>query len=137
MFRLADNRILTDHSDFIGRIARLVNAPAIEAAELVEKLAMRDARLGLALTSLRKFIRVSESQLLHTLRALTIEEQEEQFANEFLQRDGLHELIQVINTAHGNILAVRGARSFSFRSIRDHGHMIAVRPDRYAELDGA
>ncbi|KAI0923725.1 hypothetical protein AcV5_009196 [Taiwanofungus camphoratus] len=66
---------------------KLVNAPAIEAAELVEKLAMRDARLGLALTSLRKFIR------------------EEQFANEFLQRDGLHELIQVINTAHGNILA--------------------------------
>ncbi len=32
--------------------------------------------------------------------------QEEQFANEFLQRDGLHELIDVINTSHGNILAV-------------------------------
>ncbi|TFK85502.1 hypothetical protein K466DRAFT_494625 [Polyporus arcularius HHB13444] len=66
---------------------KLVNAPAIEAAEIVEKLGARDAKLGLALTSLRKLIR------------------EEQFANEFLQRDGLHELIDVINTSHGNILA--------------------------------
>ncbi|EJF64399.1 hypothetical protein DICSQDRAFT_54246 [Dichomitus squalens LYAD-421 SS1] len=66
---------------------KLVNAPAIEAAEIVEKLSQRDARLGLALTSLRKLIR------------------EEQFANEFLQRDGLHELIDVINSSHGNILA--------------------------------
>ncbi|EIW58176.1 uncharacterized protein TRAVEDRAFT_167623 [Trametes versicolor FP-101664 SS1] len=65
---------------------KLVNAPAIEAAEVVEKLGSRDAKLGLALTSLRKLIR------------------EEQFANEFLQRDGLHELIEVINTSHGNIL---------------------------------
>lgn len=38
---------------------RLVNAPAIEAAEVVEKLGSRDAKLGLALTSLRKLIRVS------------------------------------------------------------------------------
>ncbi|KAI0794191.1 ELMO/CED-12 family-domain-containing protein [Fomes fomentarius] len=66
---------------------KLVNAPAIEAAEIVERLGARDAKLGLALTSLRKLIR------------------EEQFANEFLQRDGLHELIDVINTSHGNILA--------------------------------
>ncbi|KAI0330931.1 hypothetical protein GY45DRAFT_1370414 [Cubamyces sp. BRFM 1775] len=67
---------------------KLVNAPAIEAAEIVEKLGgASDAKLGLALTSLRKLIR------------------EEQFANEFLQRDGLRELIEVINSAHGNILA--------------------------------
>ncbi|KAI0676076.1 ELMO/CED-12 family-domain-containing protein [Trametes maxima] len=66
---------------------KLVNAPAIEAAEIVEKLSARDAKLGLALTSLRKLIR------------------EEQFANEFLQRDGLRELIDVINASHGNVLA--------------------------------
>ena len=46
-------------------LLRLVNAPAIEAAEIVEKLGTRDeklgardAKLGLALTSLRKLIRV-------------------------------------------------------------------------------
>ncbi|KAI0765665.1 ELMO/CED-12 family-domain-containing protein [Trametes elegans] len=66
---------------------KLVNAPAIEAAEIVEKLSMRDAKLGLALTSLRKLIR------------------EQQFAHEFLQRDGLRELIDVINVSHGNVLA--------------------------------
>ncbi|GBE86653.1 hypothetical protein SCP_0905330 [Sparassis crispa] len=66
---------------------KLVSAPAIEAAEIVEKLSVRDNKLGLALTSLRKYIR------------------EEQFANEFLQRDGLYELIEVISTAHGNTLA--------------------------------
>ncbi|KAI0630864.1 ELMO/CED-12 family-domain-containing protein [Trametes polyzona] len=66
---------------------KLVNAPAIEAAEIVEKLSTRDQKLGLALTSLRKLIR------------------EEQFAHQFLQRDGLRELIEVINTAHGNTLA--------------------------------
>ncbi|KAL7280702.1 hypothetical protein PYCCODRAFT_1443323 [Trametes coccinea BRFM310] len=72
---------------------KLVNAPAIEAAEIVEKLSAidargaSDARLGLALTALRKLIR------------------EEQFANEFLQRDGLRELVDVIYNSHGNILA--------------------------------
>lgn len=33
--------------------------------------------------------------------------QEEQFADEFLKRDGLGELIGVINSTHGNQLAVR------------------------------
>ncbi|OCH96256.1 hypothetical protein OBBRIDRAFT_229080 [Obba rivulosa] len=66
---------------------KLVNAPAIEAAEIVERLVTRDSKMGLALTSLRRYIR------------------EEQFATEFLQRDGLHELIQIIETSHGNILA--------------------------------
>lgn len=66
---------------------KLVNAPAIEAADIVEKLVTRDARLAFALTALRKYIR------------------EEQFADEFLKRDGLNELISVINTAHGNTLA--------------------------------
>lgn len=32
--------------------------------------------------------------------------QEEQFAKEFLDRDGLYELIGVINVTHGNVLAV-------------------------------
>ncbi|KAH9926950.1 ELMO/CED-12 family-domain-containing protein [Fomitopsis serialis] len=66
---------------------KLVNAPAIEAAEIVERLMVRDAKLGLALTSLRKYIK------------------EEQFADEFLNRDGLGELISVINSTHGNQLA--------------------------------
>ncbi|PCH36212.1 hypothetical protein WOLCODRAFT_140255 [Wolfiporia cocos MD-104 SS10] len=66
---------------------KLVNAPAIEAAEIVEKLAMKDPKMGLALTSLRKYIR------------------EEQFADQFLHRDGLYELISVISTSHGNVLA--------------------------------
>lgn len=39
-------------------MCRLVNAPAIEAAEIVERLMARDAKMGLALTSLRKYIRV-------------------------------------------------------------------------------
>lgn len=39
-------------------VLRLVNAPAIEAAEIVEKLAAKDARLGLTLTALRKYIKV-------------------------------------------------------------------------------
>ncbi|KZT10174.1 uncharacterized protein LAESUDRAFT_756360 [Laetiporus sulphureus 93-53] len=66
---------------------KLVNSPAIEAAEIVEKLVLRDGKLGLALTSLRRYIR------------------EEQFADEFLQRDGLNELIGVIKVSHGNMLA--------------------------------
>lgn len=33
--------------------------------------------------------------------------QEEQFADEFLKRDGLNELISVIRISHGNMLAVR------------------------------
>ncbi|THG99143.1 hypothetical protein EW026_g3135 [Hermanssonia centrifuga] len=66
---------------------KLVNAPAIEAAEIVERLMVRDNKLGMALTSLRKFVR------------------EEQFAAEFLNRDGLNELIRVINDGRGNILA--------------------------------
>ncbi|CCL98594.1 uncharacterized protein FIBRA_00596 [Fibroporia radiculosa] len=66
---------------------KLVSAPALEATEIVEKLILRDAKLGLALTSLRRYIR------------------EEQFAEEFLRRDGLAELINIINTTHGNTLA--------------------------------
>lgn len=67
---------------------KLVSAPIIEAAEIVEKLSMRDDKtLRLTLFSLQKFIR------------------EEQFANEFLQRDGLKELIDVIGVSHGNTLA--------------------------------
>ncbi|EPQ56801.1 hypothetical protein GLOTRDRAFT_105412 [Gloeophyllum trabeum ATCC 11539] len=67
---------------------KLVNSPTLEAAEIVEKLSLRDERtLRKTLFSLQKFIR------------------EEQFANEFLQRDGLSELIDVISVSHGNTLA--------------------------------
>ncbi|KDQ61372.1 hypothetical protein JAAARDRAFT_190152 [Jaapia argillacea MUCL 33604] len=67
---------------------KLVNAPALEAAEIVEKLSMKDDKtLRLTLFSLQKFIR------------------EGQFASEFLQRDGLRELLDVINISHGNTLA--------------------------------
>ncbi|KAI5123515.1 hypothetical protein M0805_006675 [Coniferiporia weirii] len=67
---------------------KLVSAPIIEAAEIVEKLSIRDEKtLRMTLFSLQKFIR------------------EEQFANEFLQRDGLKELIDVIGVSHGNTLA--------------------------------
>ncbi|TCD69623.1 hypothetical protein EIP91_006848 [Steccherinum ochraceum] len=72
----------------LGKVnLKLVNAPAIEAADLVEKLASRDQKLAYTLNSLRKFVK------------------EEQFAKEFLNRDGLRELIYVINGSHGNILA--------------------------------
>ncbi|KAI0078722.1 hypothetical protein K474DRAFT_1641153 [Panus rudis PR-1116 ss-1] len=66
---------------------KLVNAPTLEAAEIVSRLSAKDARLGLTLTSLRKYIK------------------EEQFANEFLKRDGLKELISVISFSQGNTLA--------------------------------
>lgn len=35
-----------------------MNSPAIEAAEIIEKLNARDNRLGITLTSLRKLLRV-------------------------------------------------------------------------------
>ncbi|EGN96731.1 hypothetical protein SERLA73DRAFT_75603 [Serpula lacrymans var. lacrymans S7.3] len=67
---------------------KLVNASAIEAAEIVQKLSLRDEKtLRLTLFSLQKFIR------------------EEKFAQEFLSRDGLAELLDVINVNHGNTLA--------------------------------
>ncbi|KAL4078663.1 ELMO/CED-12 family-domain-containing protein [Scleroderma yunnanense] len=67
---------------------KLVNSSAIEAATIVQKLSLRDEKtLRMSLFSLQKFIR------------------EEKFAQEFLNRDGLRELVDVINTAHGNTLA--------------------------------
>ena len=86
---------------------RLVNAPSIEAAEIVEKLAAKDVRLGLTLTALRKYIKVFQTHS-NLLSSLTLSlSQEEQFATEFLNRDGLRELIGVISYSHGNTLAVR------------------------------
>ncbi|KZT27925.1 hypothetical protein NEOLEDRAFT_1154882 [Neolentinus lepideus HHB14362 ss-1] len=72
-----------------GRVhLKLVNSPSLEAVDVVEKLSLRDERtLRKTLFSLQKFIR------------------EEQFANEFLQRDGLSELLDVISVSHGNTLA--------------------------------
>ena len=89
---------------------RLVNAPSIEAAEIVEKLAAKDVRLGLTLTALRKYIKVFQTHSNHSILSypLTLSlSQEDQFATEFLNRDGLRELIGVISYSHGNTLAVR------------------------------
>ncbi|KAI0091646.1 ELMO/CED-12 family-domain-containing protein [Irpex rosettiformis] len=66
---------------------KLMYSTPIEAAEILEKLVARDNRLGITLTHLRKLIR------------------EDQFAIEFLNRDGLSELIDIINKYQGNILA--------------------------------
>ncbi|KAF7793496.1 hypothetical protein EIP86_004608 [Pleurotus ostreatoroseus] len=66
---------------------KLVNSPALEAEEILLKIQARDSRLGMALTSLRKLIR------------------EDEFAREFFDRDGLNELIAIINSTHGNTLA--------------------------------
>ncbi|TFK39866.1 ELMO/CED-12 family-domain-containing protein [Crucibulum laeve] len=66
---------------------KLVNAPAREAKETAEKLRQRNEKLRLTLFSLQKFIR------------------EEQFAQEFLNNDGLAELVDVIDTSSGNTLA--------------------------------
>lgn len=67
---------------------KLVSSPAMEAAEIVEKLTIRDDRnFRMTLFSLQKFSR------------------EQQFATEFLNRDGVHMLIDIINASHGNTLA--------------------------------
>ncbi|KAI5999373.1 ELMO/CED-12 family-domain-containing protein [Pisolithus orientalis] len=67
---------------------KLVNSSAIEAAGIVAKLSLREEKsLRMSLFSLQRFIK------------------EEKFAQEFLDRDGLRELVDVIETAHGNTLA--------------------------------
>ncbi|KAF9240704.1 ELMO/CED-12 family-domain-containing protein [Melanogaster broomeanus] len=67
---------------------KLVNASDIEAREIVQKLSQRDEKtLRMSLFSLQKFIK------------------EEKFAQEFLNRDGLQELVDIIYTEHGNTLA--------------------------------
>lgn len=67
---------------------KLVSAPLLEATETIEKLRMRDEKaLRLCLFNLQKYIK------------------EEQFATEFLDRDGLRELCEVIVAVGGNTLA--------------------------------
>lgn len=67
---------------------KLVNAPNLEAREIAQKLKHREDRtIRLTLFSLQKYIR------------------EEQFAVEFLNNDGLAELISVIDETSGNTLA--------------------------------
>lgn len=67
---------------------KLVNSSALEAADIIEKLSIREEKaLKLALFSLQKFIK------------------EESFGHEFLKRGGLALLIDVIHTSHGNTLA--------------------------------
>lgn len=67
---------------------KLTSAPLLEALETIEKLKQRDEKtLRFSLFNLQKYIK------------------EEQFATEFLQRDGLRELCEVILTVGGNTLA--------------------------------
>ncbi|KAG8886764.1 hypothetical protein FRB98_001029 [Tulasnella sp. 332] len=67
---------------------KLVSSPVLEAVEIVEKLTAReDKSTKMALFSLQKYI------------------QEDAFANEFLKRRGLSELLAVISVSHGNTLA--------------------------------
>lgn len=66
---------------------KLVASPSREAKEIIDKLRMRDDKLRLALFSLQKFIR------------------EEDFADHFISQNGLAELVDVIYTFPGNVLA--------------------------------
>ncbi|KAG6821202.1 hypothetical protein H0H93_004023 [Arthromyces matolae] len=67
---------------------KLVNAPSREARETAFKLSQRNERnLKITLFALQKFIR------------------EEQFAQEFINHDGLQELVSVIYDSNGNTLA--------------------------------
>jgi engulfment and cell motility protein 1 len=102
---------------------RLVSAPIIEAAEIVDKLSIRDERtLRMTVFSLQKFIPVSwKTSIVRNI--VNQGDQEEQFANEFLQRDGLKELIDVIAVSHGNTLAVRRSYDLScLPSCSEPGH---------------
>ncbi|KAG2355702.1 ELMO/CED-12 family-domain-containing protein [Suillus spraguei] len=66
---------------------KLVNSPSIEAAEIVQKLIIRDEKtFKMALWSLKKFIKVK-------------------VCSGILNHGGLSELAQVICTEHGNTLA--------------------------------
>ncbi|KZS90782.1 hypothetical protein SISNIDRAFT_551368 [Sistotremastrum niveocremeum HHB9708] len=67
---------------------QLVNAPHIEAIEIVDKLSARD-----------------ENGVRHSLPRLIKYIREEAFAETFLARDGLHELMGIIMNHQGNILA--------------------------------
>ena len=89
---------------------RLVNSPSREAKETTEKLSIREEKtIKMTLFSLQKFIRVS---LLFSISFRTLVEllcpatKEEQFAQEFINHEGLTRLVNVIFTSHGNTLAV-------------------------------
>ncbi|KAI0272362.1 hypothetical protein BC834DRAFT_966403 [Gloeopeniophorella convolvens] len=67
---------------------KLANSGAVEAQEIYEKLLLREEKsFRMALFSLQRLLR------------------EEEFANEFLKRDGVRVLADVIATSHGNALA--------------------------------
>ncbi|KAH9975737.1 ELMO/CED-12 family-domain-containing protein [Lactifluus volemus] len=66
---------------------KLVNSPAVEAQEIYEKLILREEKVFVWLSSLFN---------------ATFEED---FANEFLKRDGVPVLVDVITSSHGNTLA--------------------------------
>ena len=101
-------------SMFFFPFRRLVNSSVIEAADIIEKLSLRDDKnLKLALFSLQKFIKVSGMRRLRLLTNLN-STKEEQFAQEFLKRGGLKELTDVIHSNHGNTLAVKPSGSYCF-----------------------
>ena len=58
--------------------------------------------------------------------------QEEPFADEFLRRDGLNELISIIQTAHGNILAVNHNHSPYLSSPASHREFVLDFVAQYA-----
>ncbi|KAI9440364.1 ELMO/CED-12 family-domain-containing protein [Lactarius indigo] len=67
---------------------KLVNSASVEAQEIYDKLLLREeTSFRLALFSLQRYLR------------------EEDFANEFLKRDGVDILVDVITSSHGNTLA--------------------------------
>ncbi|KZT55823.1 hypothetical protein CALCODRAFT_556244 [Calocera cornea HHB12733] len=90
--RTDTDELVTD--DNLSRIVRdktplkLTNAPAIDAAEIVSKLQSRDDFIFRpALRELKKYIK------------------EDEFLTAFLHRDGLRQLLAIIEGYHGNVLS--------------------------------
>ena len=83
---------LPDVPGSLGRVASAIGEAGgdIEAIEIVDKLSARD-----------------ENGVRHSLPRLIKYIREEAFAETFLARDGLHELMGIIMNHQGNILAVR------------------------------
>jgi hypothetical protein len=88
-----------------GRNFKLCSSPTMEAVEIVDKLSSTDERsLKLATYSLQRFIR------------------EKPFADEFLSRGGLEELVKLINSLEsGNTLAYALTSVQNLIESREHG----------------
>ncbi|KAG6891187.1 hypothetical protein C0995_008439 [Termitomyces sp. Mi166 len=85
---------------------KLVNAPSREAREIAIKLSQKNERnLRLTLFTLQKFIRVWSLYFSTFTLPKRTTSQEEQFAQEFIDHNGLQELVSVIYESNGNTLA--------------------------------